>query len=128
MTFVLIHTAKTPCAVRQLSKDEGSSLIKYAVTARERRLPSFGVEAYESQDDPSFYFFTAVWAGEPNGSVVIGNFAVDRATGDVFSATMSCDEIRNTKLRTAQSKLRSEIGMSRSEYQTRKTTGPLCDR
>jgi len=27
------------------------------------------------------------WAGTPNGSVVVGNYAVDPNTGDVFSAT-----------------------------------------
>ena len=68
------------------------------------------------------------WAGTPNGSVVVGNYAVDPNTGDVFSATRSCKEEQNRNLRALQTRIRASLHLSQSEYQRLKTKGPLCDK
>ena len=98
-----------------------SALPKY-----ERHLSGFGFERYEGTSN-RFYFFTAVWNGPKNGSVVAGNYAVDKYTGDVWSATSSCNELSTVASRKLQAKVRSELGLSVANYQKIKTHGPLCD-
>jgi hypothetical protein len=72
-------------------------------------------------------FFTVVWAAGSKQSVVVGNYAVDPYTGDVWSATAACDEMSNPKLRSLQKALRDALRLSPSEYTRLKTKGPLCD-
>ena len=67
------------------------------------------------------------WAGTPNGSVVVGNYAVDAHTGDVFSATVGCEEEKNKNLRALQTRIRASLHLSQAEYQRLKTKGPLCE-
>jgi hypothetical protein len=59
--------------------------------------------------------------------VVIGNYAVDPSTGDVWSATSSCDELSTHALRRLQTKIRARIGLSDAEYKRIKSKGPLCE-
>lgn len=74
-----------------------------------------------------FLFFTVTWAGTPNGSVVVGNYAVDPHTGDVFSATIGREEVKNKSLEALQRRVRATLHLSDAEYQKLKTKGPLCD-
>lgn len=105
---------------------QAKALVLASVTADQKRLPRLGTEQY---NDPNsrFMFFTVTWAGAPNGSVVVGNYAVDPYTGDVWSAVASCDEESNQELRTLQSRIHASLGLSHSEYIRLKTKGPLCE-
>jgi len=67
------------------------------------------------------------WEGTPKGSVVVGNYAVDPYTGDVFSATIGCYEEKNKRLEALQAQIRAKLHLSQSEYQRLKTKGPLCE-
>lgn len=113
-------------AGRKLTIGQGRTLVLASLTAQQRRLPSLEADPY---NDPhsKFFFYTVTWAGTPNGSVVVGNYAVDPRTGDVFSATMACDEIKNTKLEALQRQVRSTLHLTEAEYQKLKTKGPLCE-
>jgi hypothetical protein len=97
------------------------------LTAEQKRLPKLGAEPYDDPHKPGFLFFTVTWAGTPNGSVVVGNYAVDRFTGDVWSAVIGCYEEKNEGLQALQVRIRAAMGLSASDYQQIKTKGPLCD-
>jgi hypothetical protein len=111
---------------RKISTVRAKALVMAALTSEQRRLPKLGAD----QDPPSssrFWFFTVTWAGPPEGSVVVGNYAVDPYTGDVFSSTASCYEYSNKGLRALQAQVRSSLHLTRSKYQRLKTKGPLCE-
>lgn len=101
-------------------------LLRVALPKRERLLPGLSFEQYEGSSN-RFYFFTVAWAAAATSSVVAGNYAVDRYTGDVWSATRGCDELSTASLRKMQAKVRSDLGLSSKQYQGTKTHGPLCD-
>jgi hypothetical protein len=90
-------------------------------------LPKLEAEQYDAPDSSKFLFFTVTWEGRPKGSVVVGNYAVDPYTGDVFSATIGCYEEKNKRLQALQAQVRATLHMSQSEYQRLKTRGPLCE-
>src|SRR5579863_4484350 len=48
-------------------------------------LPGFGLEQAQTNHLSGFIIFDATW-DNPNGSVVIGHYAVDLMTGDVWNA------------------------------------------
>ncbi len=98
-----------------------------SLTAKQRRLPKVEAEPYEAPDTSKFLFFTVTWEGTPKGSVVVGNYAVDPYTGDVFSATTGCYEEKNKRLEALQAQIRAKLHLSQSEYQRLKTKGPLCE-
>jgi hypothetical protein len=123
LASTIAHTADRPV---KLPKDEAKELVKAALPSKTRHLPSFGLEEYSDSSRPRFYFYTAYWAGVPNGSVVIGNYAVDESTGDVWDAVISCKEESNPVLRKLQSEVRSKLGLSRFDYDRIKSKGPLC--
>ena len=112
---------------RKLTADEAHALVLASLTPEQKRLPSLGADPYNNPNTSKFLCFTVYWAGTPNGSVVVGNYAVDPNTGDVFSATMSCKEEQNGNLRALQTRIRARLHLSQSEYQRLKTKGPLCD-
>lgn len=102
------------------------ALVMAALTPEQRRLPRVEAEV-DSPTASRFLFFTVTWQGLPRGSVVVGNYAVDSYTGDVFSATVSCYEESNERLRALQRKLRADLHLSRLQYRRLKTKGPLCE-
>ena len=90
-------------------------------------MPSLGVDLF---DDPSskFLFAAVTWAGTPEGSVVVDNYAVDPRTGDVFIAAAECDEVKNERLRVLQKQIRVSLHLTQVAYRRLKTKGPLCER
>jgi hypothetical protein len=103
------------------------ALVMAALTTEQRRLPRLEAEAVDAPNASRFLFFTVIWEGRPRGSVVVGNYAVDSYTADVFSATASCYEESNGRLRALQQKLRADLHLSRLQYRRLKTKGPLCE-
>jgi hypothetical protein len=128
LTSGLCHAADLP--VRRpdnVSIAEAKSLVEAAMPAKLKRLPKFELEEFKDSDRPRFYFLTATWEGLPNGSVVIGSYAVDQRTGDVWDAVTSCDELSTPPLRRLQAKTRLRIRLSAAEYKRIKSKGPLCE-
>jgi len=111
---------------RTVTPDQGRILVLASLTPEQRRLPSLEAEIYK---DPKskFLFYAVTWAGTPNGSVVVGNYAVDPNTGDVFSATAACDEQKNNDLQTLQKRIRVGLHLTDAQYRKLKTKGPLCE-
>lgn len=111
----------------KIDTDQAKALVMASLTPKQRRLPSVGADPYRDPSSSNFLFFTVTWAGTRNGSVVVGNYAVDPFTGDVFSATMACQEEKNKRLEALQRQVRATLHLTQAEYQKLKTKGPLCD-
>jgi hypothetical protein len=111
----------------RVTVDQATALVMASLTAQQRRLPSVEAEPFDNPGSPKFLFFTVTWEGTPNGSVVVGNYAVDPYTGDVFSSTMSCYEEKNKRLEALQARIRAMLHLSQSDYHRMKTNGPLCE-
>lgn len=119
-----LHSAVGP---PKITGAQAKALVLAALNEEQKRLPRLGVEPYSAPGSSKFLFFTVTWAGTSEGSVVVGNYAVDPDTGDVFSAVMSCHEEDNKALRTLQTQIRSALHLSNPEYRRLKTKGPLCE-
>jgi len=115
-------------AARKITIEQAKALVIASLTAQQRRLPKLEAEHFDDPENPTpkFWFFTVTWEGLPKGSVVVGNYAVDPYTGDVFVATSECDEVKNKRLERLQAQVRAELHLSQSEYRKLKTKGPLC--
>jgi len=90
-------------------------------------LPAFSVET--GSGIPGFdgyYWFWAYWEGAPEGSVNLGSYAVDVASGDVWDAVY-CHEYRSKSLRRLQDAIRLRIGVSKELYKSLRRRGPFCD-
>jgi hypothetical protein len=111
---------------RKITTDQARALVMASLSAEQRLLPKLGAEQYAAPDSSKFVFFTVTWEGTPNGSVVVGNYAVDPYTGDVFSAVIGCREEKNKRLRALQDQIRATLHLSQPEYQRLKTKGPQC--
>lgn len=114
--------------VGQISESQARILVLTSLDQQQRRLPKLEAVADGASSSSRFSFFTVVWAGDKSGSVVVGNYAVDLMTGDVFSATRECYEENNKRLKILQTKFRRLIHLPISRYRKVKTNGPLCDR
>jgi hypothetical protein len=126
---LLLFTLRTAAWSAEPSKitiSQAKELVLASLTAQQRQLPKLMVGPYNESDASRFWFYTVTWAGLPKGSVVVGNYAVDPITGDVFSATASCAELHTKKLQPLQEKTRAALHLSKEEYQRLKTKGPLC--
>ena len=88
-------------------------------------MPKFSLDDFTMPGHERFFFIEALW-DNPGGSVVYGNYAVDKVTGDVWSAVI-CREEKSKRLRAAQRQLRRKIGLSDEAYKKAKRPGPLCD-
>ena len=112
---------------RTVTKDEAEALVRAALPAKLKRLPNFGMEISQDKNFARSYSALVYWEGEPNGSVMVGNYDIDQETGDVWDAVTSCDEMNTQTLRKLQKTIRKEISLSDSECKRVKSKGPLCE-
>lgn len=110
---------------RQLTVQESHELVMAAIPESAKQLPKFGLDDFTVPEQPRFFFVEALW-DNPSGSVVYDHYAVDKVTGDVWSAVI-CREEKSRRLRTAQRHLRRKIGLSDASYKKAKRHGPLCE-
>lgn len=73
---------------------------------------------------PNFYMINAYW-DNPGGSVLVGYYAVERTTADVWSFPV-CGRYTSPTLRKLQQTLRNSIGLTNAEYQKVRKPGPSC--
>jgi hypothetical protein len=125
LSAIEVSAAEAPD--KKITTAQARALVLASLTPDQKRLPKVGAEQYDDPNSSRFVFFTVFWEGTPKGSVVVGNYAVDPYTGDVFSATIGCEEKKNKKLQALQRQIRATLHLSQSEYQRLKTKGPLCD-
>src|ERR1700727_1899398 len=127
VSLAVIEISATEAPHKRITTAQARTLVLASLTLEQKRLPGVGAEQYNGKNFSIFLFFTVFWEGTPKGSVVVGNYAVDPYTGDVFSATIGCKEEKNKNLQTLQTHIRTSLHLSKSEYQRLKTKGPLCN-
>jgi len=128
LSVLLVSAQAQGSAQRAISIPQAKSLVLKALSAEQKRLSGLGAERYQDPHSSRFFFFTVFWAAGPGQSVVVGNYAVDPYTGDVWSAARECGEIRNPDLQKFQRRVRESLGLSDAMYLRLKTKGPLCER
>lgn len=111
----------------RITAEQTKALVMASLSPQQRALPKVEAEQYPPPKSSRFLFFTVTWEGTKNGSVLVGNYAVDPYTGDVWSAVASCEEETNRGLRALQARIRATLHLSHSQYHQLKTKGPLCD-
>lgn len=74
--------------------------------------------------DPDFYYFGATWPN-PSGSPVIGYFAVNPWTGDVWDAN-GCTRYTSKELNVAQKAIRKRSRIEGQDYSRLRARRPLC--
>ena len=75
--------------------------------------------------DPDFYFFAATWPN-PTGSPIIGYFAVNPWTGDVWNAA-GCEHPTSKSIEKLQQEIRRRSHFKRGEYTRLRAKKPICD-
>lgn len=115
--------------VHAISISVARQLVWESLPTEAKQLPHVAVNG-DGKRDPfyrQFWEFMVTWAGSPNGgSAIVGYYDVDPATGDVFDAN-SCDRKTNLELLELQRKVRRRLGLTESEYQKIRRSGPYCE-
>jgi hypothetical protein len=112
--FILLGWQFTASArTRDLTDAEARALVMATLRPDIVSLPKFGLDPYAAPP-PGFYAFEATAEHPDRGSPVIGQFAVNRATGDVWRLVV-CEKLDSTSLRQSQAALRKKIGLGPRE-------------
>jgi hypothetical protein len=128
LVSLCVATSSTvECSPQRITNEQARELVLASLTEEQRRLPKVEAEQFDAPYASKFLFLTVSWEGTPKGSVVVGNYAVDPFTGDVFSAVIECKEKKNKRLLVLQKQIRATLHLSQSDYQRLKTKGPLCE-
>ena len=101
---------------RDLTESEARELVIGALDPSARGLPKLSIDPYVSAKTPipDFYEFGVTW-DNTSGSVIVGFFAVSRATGDVWKLVV-CRRVESPKLKHLQRAIRKRISMGRKEF------------
>jgi len=112
---------------RQITVAEARQLVMAYLRWRGfTKLPSFALDKSPEVNESEFYFFSAMFDNPlPDGSVVIGNYGVEKRTGDVWDGA-ACIEEEAPPLRALQQKIRARLGITPSSYKRLKRPGPGC--
>jgi len=105
---------------RRVSIDTAKKLVYEAIKTHNR---GADVSETEKSPDPAFYFFQATWPN-PKGSPVIGYFAVNPWTGDVWDFG-ACRRLDSRSLRKLQEEARKLAGITTVNEDLRDKR-PLC--
>jgi hypothetical protein len=111
---LLNAVAADSARTRDLSVEDARRLVLQALEPTQRTLPGLVLKPSPGAQIPDFYRFEVYWDNPTPGSVVVGNFAVNRATGDVWELFF-CKKRSSAELRRLQKDLRKAIGLSPDE-------------
>jgi hypothetical protein len=124
---LLLGDAMTASArTRDLNEAEGRRLLLEALEPTQRKLPGLVLKLYTRVEMPQFYRFEVYWDNPTPGSIMVGSFAVNKATGDVWELYF-CKKKRSKELASMQRDLRKAIDMSPEELQKLTDKAP-CER
>lgn len=74
--------------------------------------------------DPEFYYFSATWPN-PKGSPMIGYFAVNPWTGDVWDVN-GCKRLESRSLSKLKENIRKKSGIRKNVFSELQNKQPLC--
>ncbi len=112
-------------SARKLTVEEGRALVLAAIDPRTTKLPHFGIDQSHDKYSPEFYHFDVT--AETGGSPVIGFYAVDPITADIWNGVL-CERISSSRIHKVQTALRAKIGLSSAEYKEKRRPGPMCSK
>ncbi len=98
---------------RDLNVGEARKLIEAAVGGRVRNLPGFTLEINNNDNVPGFLNFDATF-DNPHGSPVVGFYAVNQVTGEVWKLVI-CRKVDSAELRRLQTNLHKQLQISAEE-------------
>lgn len=107
----------------RISIDEAREIGQLAIDSYHRGAALVPVE---KQFVPSFYVFEAE-SPNPETAAVIGSFAVNAQTGDVWDMAGYCHHLTSRAIRDRQEELRRRFGYSKSEFAKLEKLKPMCD-
>ena len=114
LVLALLGTrAPGPARMRELTEAEGRELAIMALAPDARKLPKLSADLYGGLGAPGFYWFE-VTAEVSNASPILGHFAVNRATGDVWDPVW-CKKLSSPELERLQKTLRQKIRLGDGE-------------
>lgn len=105
---------------QKISEEEARKLVYEVVKIHN---PSAELTSTPRDDDPDFYFFAASWAN-PVGSPIIGYFAVNPWTGDVWDS--GCRRLKSPSLRKLQESIRKPLRLNKKMYKELHAKMPIC--
>ena len=116
---VLIFLTTAPQIVgkpptRELTEVEARELIAAALGPDISYLPHFGLEMYTNPEKSHFVLFEATAQNSKGGSPVIGHFAVNRATGNVWDLVV-CKQRDSEALKRLQNDIRKRIRLGQND-------------
>ena len=112
-------------AARNITLEEARSLALIALSPEGAKPRELGLNISKDRDFPAFYFFDGQFDSKEHETAVTAHYAVDRETGDVWSAVV-CKEYKTTRLRDLQFAVRKQIGVSPEQYRRLRRPGPVC--
>ena len=125
LVLVCVATDAQSPQPRQLTVQQAHSILEAYLPDTTKKLPGYGLDDFAGYDPEKFYFIEVTW-DNPVGSVVWGNYAVDKATGDLWSAVI-CEKYSSKRTRVVQQEIRKEIGLANRAYKQIKRPGPICE-
>jgi hypothetical protein len=119
VTAALLALALTPplwSRSRDLTLNEAHTLARLTLVPKARNLPTlrFDTATGFGTRPEAFYWFEVTGDLCPDCSPILGHFAVNRATGDVWDA-VSCKEYRSPELDRLRKTLERKIGLRHTE-------------
>jgi hypothetical protein len=103
-------------STRDLTEREAGHLVIAALDASARKLPKLALDAYADikVPAPGFYKFAVTWDNK-EGSVIVGFFAVNRKSGDVWRL-VTCNKVTTPDLSRLQKAMRKRIGLRQMDF------------
>lgn len=117
----LVGTAVAQPPDRKIDIEEARKLVYEVVKVHN---PGASVTSSPRAFDPSFYFFAATWPN-PAGSPMIGYFAVNPWTGDVWNAA-GCEHLTSKSIERLQQDIRRRSHFKREDYTKLRAKKPMC--
>jgi hypothetical protein len=120
LLFWALSAGASALPAAKLTETEARQFAQVALGAHNR---GADLEAAPRADDPDFYFFAATWSN-PVGSPIIGYFAVNPWTGDVWDR--GCQRVRSTALSKLQAETRKRLALPADAYRVWHRKMPIC--
>jgi len=123
--ILVAATAATPGTPakgwRKISVNEARHLVYEVAKVHNRGAE---IRRIENAYDRNFYYFE-VLVPNPVASPVVGHFAVNLRTGDVWDPA-ACEELTRPSLKKLQEGVRKRLGLKGREFARAKSQKPIC--
>ena len=100
---------------RDLTAAEARDLVMAALEPEARALPKLSIDVMDRKERRAgFYEFAVTWDSTSGGSVMVGFYAVDETSGDVWTL-VACRKISSRDLQRLQRTLRKRTDLSQQD-------------